>query len=760
MPAECGLIQRPLLAPHFRFHALDDRQVFLFSESVNTLLHGCIYPDLLPLLDGMNSYEDIAGNLEGRHSESSIKSALVSLASKGYAVSGDHGMRENLAAFWTSLGTSPMFAQEKLAVSKVSLTGSSATLAKRLKDMGVLTVSKNSIRPALSIIVSEDYLDERHDPTNQQHLASGIPWILIRAGGLQPVFGPVFRPADHGPCWTCLAYRLRGNREIHNFLRNITGGGIELAPQAMAPATLEAVYSIAALEIAKWLVIGETAAIHRHALTVDMADLSIRKHLIARRPQCLACGDESLYRTDRKPVPIHLQSTPACNRNSGGVRVMSSQETLDKYQHLIDPVGGVVTWLRRTTGISDPWLHVHWSGSNLALKNRTMSMLRLSLRTKSAGKGSTPAQSEASALCEALERYSGAFQGDEIRIQNRFAEFGANGLEAIHPNDVQLFSESQLADAERINASGHPYNVVPPCLDHDALIDWSPAWSLTRSRHVYLPTSLLYYGKSDDHRGFKDFVADSNGCAAGNTLEEAILQGFLELVERDAFAVWWYNRLHMPKVDIASFDDDYLNGAEDYYRGLNRELWVLDVTSDLKIPSFVAVSRRIDKPEEDIIYGAGTHMDARIAALRAVCELNQFLNWAQGTGPGGAGYQVDDPQCLTWWKNATLADHSYLAPAAALQPLGQSDYPDYQGRDLRDDVETCRSLVENRGMEFLVLDQTRPDIGLPVVRVIVPGMRHYWQRFAPGRLYDVPVEMDWLKQALDETGINKAPVIG
>ena len=62
-------------------------------------------------------------------------------------------------------------------------------------------------------------------------------------------------------------------------------------------------------------------------------------------------------------------------------------------------------------------------------------------------------------------------------------------------------------------------------------------------------------------------------------------------------------------------------------------------------------------------------------------------------------------------------------------------------------------------MEFLVLDQTRPDIGMPVVRVIVPGLRHFWARFAPGRLYDVPVGMGRRKRPLSEADLNPAPVI-
>ena len=251
----------------------------------------------------------------------------------------------------------------------------------------------------------------------------------------------------------------------------------------------------------------------------------------------------------------------------------------------------------------------------------------------------------------------------------------------------------------------------------------------------------------------------SNGCAAGNTLEEAILQGFLELVERDAFALWWYNRRAVPGVDLETFGDDYLASASDYYRGLQREMWVLDVTSDFGIPVFVAVSRRTDKGAEDIIYGAGAHGDPRIAALRAVCEMNQFLNWVQGSGRGGAGYAVDDPLCLWWWKSAKLAAHPYLSPApGAAQRTGQ-DYPVPDTTDVLEDVEACRALVEARGLEFLVLDQTRPDIGMPVARVLVPGLRHFWERFAPGRLFDVPVEMGWRESPLAEADLNRAPVI-
>src|SRR5438477_3315976 len=75
-------------------------------------------------------------------------------------------------------------------------------------------------------------------------------------------------------------------------------------------------------------------------------------------------------------------------------------------------------------------------------------------------------------------------------------------------------------------------------------------------------------------------------------------------------------------------------------------------------------------------------------------------------------------------------------------------------RDLREDVRWCQRVVEQRDMELLVLDQTRPDIDAAVVRVIVPGLRHFRARYAPGRLYDTPVALGWLAKRRAEAELN------
>jgi ribosomal protein S12 methylthiotransferase accessory factor len=318
-----------------------------------------------------------------------------------------------------------------------------------------------------------------------------------------------------------------------------------------------------------------------------------------------------------------------------------------------------------------------------------------------------------------------------------------------------LFSENQYQSRRGLNnRQFHACNWVPDPLNQDDDIEWTPVWSLTNRQLRYLPTSYCYYYYS--LHGALYCWADSNGNAAGNTLEEAILQGLLELVERDSVALWWYNRVRRPRVDLKYFDEPYIRGLMKYLGTLGRDLWVLDLSTDLTIPVFAAVSRRND-PNEEIALGFGAHLDPRVGVLRALTELNQFLVGAslyyKRIDHNSDDIGVDDAFFHDWFTTATLANQPYLVPDESAQSTQYSSYASCS-EDVRESVFRCQEIIERQGMEVLVLNQTRPDIGLPVTKVIVPGLRPFWARFAPGRLYDVPVMLGWHQRQLTESQLN------
>jgi ribosomal protein S12 methylthiotransferase accessory factor len=226
------------------------------------------------------------------------------------------------------------------------------------------------------------------------------------------------------------------------------------------------------------------------------------------------------------------------------------------------------------------------------------------------------------------------------------------------------------------------------------------------------------------------------------------VQGFLELVERDTYAIWWYNRLRRSELDLDQFQDAYVRDLRNQLADDGRKLWVLDLTNDLGIPSFVAIAHWLQNSRENIEFGSGAHFDSRIALLRALTELTQFLSvgvMADGTG---------EKSTLDGVTPLRLRNYPFLTPRgrATVRPgadakLGRLD-------NTRAQVEACLRVVRRMRLDFLVLDQTRPDIEVPVARVIVPGLRHFYRRFGPGRLYDVPVKLGWLGQPLPESDLT------
>jgi ribosomal protein S12 methylthiotransferase accessory factor len=160
---------------------------------------------------------------------------------------------------------------------------------------------------------------------------------------------------------------------------------------------------------------------------------------------------------------------------------------------------------------------------------------------------------------------------------------------------------------------------------------------------------------------------------------------------------------------------------------------------------------------EQIMFGFGAHLDARLALLRAVTEMNQMLGQVLEAGPNEVPTQITAREIIDWLRTATVENQPYLLPLEGPARVASS-YPPCRTDDLLHDVHTCQTLVERQGMEMLVLDQTRPEIGLPVVKVVVPGLRHFWARFAPGRLYDVPVRLGWLAEPVPEEQLNPIPM--
>jgi ribosomal protein S12 methylthiotransferase accessory factor len=730
----------PRFAPNFTVYVLPPDVVCLYSEDRKFLLHGELYCALASAIGkGEKSFRELVRDLQKDFPSDKIHEALKRLVERRYVLPASSASNGVAAAYWASLGLSPETAQQNLQKCRVRIQSidvqGETELGAALSGLGVRVVKRSA---NLTVTLVNDYLEGRLAELNQQHLSDGASWVLVQPSGIFPLVGPVFRPGQSA-CWMCLAERMKRNREIKALLDRRQARCVAVSPLAQQTLGQSAI-ELAAIEVAKAIATDFRTQLSDHIVSLDLLGSTIVKHHVAARPQCPSCGRKKLRDPRRAPAPLELGAGGKVVMTSGGYRSVSSSATVARFRRHVSPLTGVVSRLERIQA-DLPLKTNYYATHNFSGPAETVHELRAGLSSGSFGKGSTAEQGEASALMEAIERYSGIFQGDEIRAKRRFADFPSD--EAIPPNEVLLFSDAQLRQGSTPMPSSDQREAIPALFDRSARIEWSPVWSLRDARFKYLPTSLLYFF----YRGAAAFAADSNGCAAGNTLEEAIVQGFLELVERDAYAIWWYNRLQRPELDLGQFDDSYIRDLQKQLVQAGRRLWVLDVTSDLGIPTFVAVTHWMQNGRENIEFGSGAHFDARIALLRALTELNQFLSLGLMGGGTGEKSSLDGTAPLR------LQDHPYLTPNG--NPMVQPEFGSKFGHlDTREQVTACVSLAKQAGLDFLVLDQTRPDIEAPVVRVIVPGLRHFYRRFARGRLYDVPVTLGLRDRSLEENELN------
>lgn len=570
----------------------------------------------------------------------------------------------------------------------------------------------------LTIVFCDDYLDPRLGAIDAGQRAAGRPWLLVRPAGEQAMAGPLFTPhaGTASACWHCLAHRWQRNHPA----RAAQGGPPHdsgRCPPVRAGADLIATRLQALLPMVQRLLAHTDAA--QNVWTLE----PLQAHPVAARPQCPHCGTPGLMALRQREPIAPVPGTHAA-RADGGWRSVPAETTVQRLSRHVSPLTGVIARVTPLTAETDEALTVYRSeifrtpapGSGFLAAPPTQLCL---------GKGLSAMQARASAMCEAVERYAAFHQGDEAVVVAPAAELDAP---CIPPTALARFSDRQTA---RFAADRPPHAVAPGAGQGEPLW-WAPAWSLTADARRYLPLGFCLAhapAQSQHHVGWT-----SNGCAAGNTREEAILQGFMELVERDAAAIWWYGQIRRPAIaldGIAAATRQRLARS----CGPQWSYWLLDITHDFGIPVVVCVGRHADTGHWAV--GFGCSLDRALACERALTEISQLI-------AAGKGFAV--PQQVQ----------------AFLHPLDGTDAPPQQPAqqadtappDIAQAIARCVDIARGLGLETIVYDHSRPDIPLYTVKVVVPGLCHIWPELGNPRLRDVPVALGWRSRPLQESEFN------
>jgi ribosomal protein S12 methylthiotransferase accessory factor YcaO len=285
-------------------------------------------------------------------------------------------------------------------------------------------------------------------------------------------------------------------------------------------------------------------------------------------------------------------------------------------------------------------------------------------------------------------------------------------------------------------------------------MDWLPGHDLASGEEVMVPASIALFRYMPPPPAVNPFAYfHTNGLASGNVMEEAICHALCEVIERDAMSLaelrasaipfhvlrTIVHSLNLagfpvppipadrfvddpdifPEVDISEVEFEPVKKLVRKFEKAGITLIIKDITSDISIPTFNASS--IEWVTHDYGYlaeGHGTHPDARIALLRAITEVSQ----TRAANIQGAR---DDLRKIRYGENNTDDKRAWqFMPATKREKFSQ--VKTFFNEDILDDIKLVLSRLRSIGLyRVIIVDLTNPEIGIPVVRAIVPGLETF-----------------------------------
>jgi YcaO-like protein with predicted kinase domain len=335
--------------------------------------------------------------------------------------------------------------------------------------------------------------------------------------------------------------------------------------------------------------------------------------------------------------------------------------------------------------------------------------------TVSQGKGINLLGAKASGLMEAAELY----HAETIALPLRLATYEELRFKynVVEINELPRGAGSHF----------HPNLRILWCEGHDLL----------NGEDVLVPYEMVHTNYTTPlPDGHGCFTASSNGLASGNNLIEAISQGICEVIERDAVALWKIRKkkgADKNRLDLKSVDDPICRETVAKFDRAGLSIAVWDITSDIKIATFACLAFPRDDTSiwhRSMSAGYGCHPAREIALLRALTEAAQtrltVISGLRDDFRADTYDQVLDPDVI----KSSREEIRCSVPTRRF-----SDVPIRNGRTFESDVAWELKCIKRAGLRrVIVIDLTKPEFGLSVVRVIVPGLEPILgSSYFPGR---------------------------
>jgi YcaO-like protein with predicted kinase domain len=319
------------------------------------------------------------------------------------------------------------------------------------------------------------------------------------------------------------------------------------------------------------------------------------------------------------------------------------------------------------------------------------------------GKGISLAAAKVSGLMEAIETW----HAEHIQLPIRFASYAELGRE-VKTAEVDLLPR----------IPGGRFNADRPML-------WVEGRNLIDGQAVWVPFEMVHAHSTIDGPPVSGYFSGStNGLASGNHVLEATSHALCELIERDATALWRQSpttEQDLRRVDLTTVDDAECLAVLDLFARARIDVAVWDVTTDVGVPAFQCFAADRTGEIGHVGVGAGCHRTRKIALLRATTEAAQVRT----TYIVGSREDIGRSD----YASATLTAKSERARAMMRPVSNPRDFAsvgDFDFKSLKAEVAWLVERLDSVGIrQAIAVDLTRSEFGVPVVRVVAPGLEGF-----------------------------------
>jgi len=520
--------------PQFNVYHLKNKDILLISESASFSLahtHFALFNEF----DGLQTTDEIfaKSKLTGEE-QAQLIYQITNFKKQKLLI--DKKQTELITYVKQYTRNSQLLAQQN-GYSVINLSAvKEQNLTQWLDLISQLTAIKQ-LDSALSFILTDSFLN----PAINKQLFLFKRVCLIKITGEQLWLGPILPAANAPEYLSALQKRLKHNNPTLALAESLFAD-----ENLCIPYTHQKVLSAIQIEVIKKELNSQLIQ-----QTEQIAILTVNRLATEYHPLCLPNADSQAF-SKQVGSAIKLKNCPVNFNHDGGSRSIDPEITVQNIKPFVNPVTGLITHIRELKESENNPVKIYATAFfKTPMLKDSAKLNNESFVYSCMGKGVSHIQSQASALCEAIERYSSHYQGDEpLFLANK------EQLDKRSYDFQQLVPYSQKQYQNFANAAHPDSSLKQAALPYaDQAVHWLATWSLSEQENVYVPLTHCFANIPFDDDQFARW--HSNGCAAGNTLEEAILQALFELIERDATAIWWYNRIERPEFDMQLIDAEH-----------------------------------------------------------------------------------------------------------------------------------------------------------------------------------------------------------